>query len=99
MTEPLGDHLAPGSQRDSLGCARCGDCCNPVHLDGDNALICTAHDARPDVCREFPWYGDVIKTGARFSATTRCSYLLDIAPHERPEGARPLIPITIRSTS
>lgn len=55
--------------------------------------LCTAHEERPPVCRDFPWYGrepDLIT-----SLNPQCSYLLDVAPSERPEGARPLIPLTI----
>jgi Fe-S-cluster containining protein len=134
--------------RASLGCARCGDCCDPVHLDPDNAAKvgairlrrategvpadlsptdsatfiqehwteldvtpggttyscdqfdpvsrqCMVHESRPDVCRGYPWYDDEVKTGDRFGEVDRCSYLLELAPHERPPGARPLIPITV----
>lgn len=52
---------------------------------------CRAYDQRPPVCRDFPWYGR--EPDGDF-AEGRCSYLLDVAPSERPDGARPLIPLT-----
>lgn len=132
----------------SLGCARCGDCCNPVKIDfevwtravaaarrfdpadltdGDraywaNAVFlasrcrvtgvrdrqvllecanwdgahdrCRAYEIRPPVCRDFPWYGREPGDG-NVTLELRCSYLLDVPPEGRPEGARPLIPLTV----
>lgn len=132
----------------SLGCSRCGDCCDPVGLSastvrrfdeimdvltdaygpgadlpGDDwpfivehwheiarhntgqadyrcdrfdpeLRACTAYDDRPPVCRDFPWYSDVIKDGHTLR-DKRCSFLLDVPPDMRPEGARPLIPIEV----
>ena len=132
----------------SLGCARCGDCCDPVGLspsttalfddilevltdaygpgcdpagedwpfivehwheitrhdngaadyacdqfDRDSRL-CLARDARPPVCRDFPWYSDVVKDG-RSIRDRRCSYLLDVPPDLRKPDARPLIPLEV----
>jgi Fe-S-cluster containining protein len=60
------------------------------------ARRCTAYEDRPPVCRDYPWYGD--KEGTRCARASslypECSYLLDIPPAFRPEGSRPLIPIT-----
>lgn len=130
----------------SLGCARCGDCCDPVHLDptvadnidhwreyaedfwnggqpapgSDMAFVlahltelkrtdtgwghyrcdwfdpasrsCTAHDARPAMCSDYPWYdGEPGSNGA----SDRCSYWRDVPVADRPEGARPLIPLQV----
>ena len=134
----------------SLGCARCGDCCDPVGLSPDiqdviwplpgeemvgdldpsirfalhhwvayegplregwtmrgyrcdrfNTIsrLCEAYDERPPVCNEFPWYGDAEGDAARSAALPpRCSYALDTAPPNRRADARPLIPITVRSS-
>jgi len=134
----------------SLGCARCGSCCDPVHLDPSNrALIdgcrdgtkiaapggsaefilahwteierrdtgatyscdrydpdtraCTAHEDRPPVCRNYPWYDDDTDPEAlrkRAPQVNRCcSFLLDVPPADRGPDARPLIPVTVvRST-
>jgi len=60
-------------------------------FDPDTRL-CTAHDDRPPLCREFPWYDD--EPGGT-SVSVRCSFLLDLPPSERPEDARPLIPLTV----
>lgn len=136
----------------SLGCARCGDCCDPVHLaprvaarlraaaerlgdvwtvtdddpdlDDPSLLFaaahwteigpsrdggavyrcaffdaetreCTAHDKRPPVCRDFPWYGQEPTWWAAESVHRRCSYLLDLPASDRPADARPLIPIEV----
>jgi Fe-S-cluster containining protein len=132
----------------SLGCAGCGDCCNPVKIEfatwanavgqarayqpdeidlsdpedrsnwadcvfvaaslrpvgaeGHQVYLkcanydsdhqsCRAYGKRPPLCRRFPWYDREPDGGI---VDLRCSYLLDIAPDQRPEGARPLIPIT-----
>lgn len=129
----------------SLGCARCGDCCDrpfiPVsrgqltawlanprvagafrrdavfldnhwHPDGvrlgqdepglyyyrcdafdRESRTCTAHSERPRVCSGYPWYGKGPVTGK--VSNPRCSYLLDLPPDQRPENARPLIPLTV----
>jgi Fe-S-cluster containining protein len=135
----------------SLGCAGCGDCCNPVKVDFDqwarivadvrahdpaevsfdgpamreywkdsiflagtcrpvgagNGFIflecanydtvhqsCRAYEQRTRICRGFPWYGREPDGQALNVADSRCSYLLDVPPSQRPEGVRPLIPIT-----
>jgi Fe-S-cluster containining protein len=62
-------------------------------LDPDTRL-CTVHEDRPPVCRDYPWYGeDPAKRASHVGP--ECSYLLDVPPAERPEGARPLIPLTV----
>lgn len=135
----------------SLGCARCGNCCDPVHLAPDQAAkidvvvelmtdvyspgctlnpqderawmiehwheirrdddggvayrcdqfdpetrACTAHNDRPPVCRNYPFYdrpGDPRELGRPNADGPSCSFWLDVPPAERPAGVRPLIPI------
>jgi Fe-S-cluster containining protein len=134
----------------SLGCARCGDCCDPVKIDFGvwvravaqarrysasdcsddedrqywaNAVflasrcrpagfsdgqvllecanydrahsICRDYDNRPPLCSRFPWYD--YEPGDLGICELRCSYLLDVPPAKRPEGARPLIPLIVVS--
>lgn len=57
--------------------------------------VCTAHDDRPPLCRDYPWYGR--QPGADDAATLyrQCSYLADLPPDQRPDSARPLIPLTV----
>lgn len=55
--------------------------------------LCTAHEDRPPVCSNYPWYGRAPVKGP--VTNPRCSYLLDLAPADRPAGARPLIPLTV----
>jgi len=55
---------------------------------------CSAYEDRPPLCRRFPWYGREPGDG-NVPAESRCSYLLDVPPATRPEGARPLIPLTV----
>ena len=159
---------------ESLGCARCGDCCSPVILTPENAelmktwagrdyvpdpaddagwqawlddgwtearetaverfqtsaptrqtadfaakhwhlrtdspedashydcdqfdpgtRLCLAGDDRPPVCSRYPWYGDGPTAERAVDLYRCCSYLLDVPPADRPEGARPLIPIEV----
>lgn len=54
---------------------------------------CTAHDQRPPVCRNYPWYGNPPSAERAVHLELHCSYLGDLTPTQRPEGARPLIPI------
>jgi Fe-S-cluster containining protein len=57
--------------------------------------LCTAREDRPPVCRDYPWYGDdPVTCGRGPDLYPSCSYLADLPPSQRPEGARPLIPIT-----
>jgi Fe-S-cluster containining protein len=57
--------------------------------------LCTAREARPPVCRDYPWYGgDPVTSGRAAELYGVCSYLADVPPSSRPEGSRPLIPIT-----
>lgn len=58
---------------------------------------CTAHEDRPPVCRDFPFYdrpGDVRALGFPGDEPA-CSYWLDVPAADRPEGVRPLIPLTV----
>lgn len=55
--------------------------------------LCRAHDGRPPVCRDFPWYGQRPGDGGRIH--TDCSYWLDVPAERRPHGSRPLIPVTV----
>ena len=59
--------------------------------------LCGAHDARPPVCRGFPWYSDgpTPEGAAGLTGIPQCSFLADVPPGDRPEGSRPLIPITV----
>jgi Fe-S-cluster containining protein len=126
-------------QPPSLGCARCGDCCDPVVLTPENAAVltdppptadrynldfaaehwhprgqrpdghleytcdqfdpdtrlCRAGDARPPVCAHYPWYGAGPTPHRAADLYPRCSYLLDVPAADRPQGARPLIPIEV----
>ncbi len=60
-----------------------------------DSITTLPQDQRP-VCRGFPWYLDG-PTAQRSSnlAHPRCSYLLEAAPADRPEGSRPLIPVEV----
>lgn len=77
--------------------------CRPVGAKDDQVLLacehydpahqmCRAYDRRPPVCSGFPWYRREPGDGG---AEPRCSYWLDVAPAARPEGYRPLIPLTV----
>lgn len=124
----------------TLGCARCGSCCDPVLLRpesaqaledaatvGDEATkafaaehwrrrgepdedgwiaydcdqfdtdtrLCLAGESRPPVCSYYPWYLDGPTPGRAFGLHSWCSYLLDVPRADRPEGARPLIPVEV----
>lgn len=56
--------------------------------------LCTAHDGRPAVCSGFPWYGRDPDDEHIKALPAHCSYLADVPPDQRPEGSRPLIPLT-----
>lgn len=46
---------------------------------------CTAHDAKPQVCRDFPWYGDSpVEKFYRVVPFPRCSFWADIPTAKRP---------------
>jgi Fe-S-cluster containining protein len=62
-------------------------------FDPDSRL-CTAREARPPVCRGFPWYGDGPCAGRAGELLSHCSYLADVPPGQRPPESRPLIPLT-----
>ena len=133
----------------SLGCARCGQCCDPVFIDfsvwtgvvadarrynppeqqpkprgewanrvfiaanmrpigarHDQVMLrcrfydaehrmCGAYDKRPPMCTDYPWYGTGPDEEHIGGVGPQCSYLLDVAPELRPEGSRPLIPLTV----
>lgn len=53
--------------------------------------LCTAHDERPPVCSDFPWYNTPPGTrGAINRAFRRCSYWADVPREQWPEGIAPL---------
>jgi Putative zinc- or iron-chelating domain len=56
---------------------------------------CTAHENRPPLCRDYPWYGDQPSAERAGYMYRQCSYLADLPPDQRPEGARPLIPLSV----
>lgn len=58
---------------------------------------CTAHDRRPPVCRNYPWYREEPSAERAMQIGLQCSYLADLSPADRPEGARPLIPLLVLS--
>jgi Fe-S-cluster containining protein len=55
---------------------------------------CTAHDDRPPLCRRYPWYGEEPSADRAGHMQKQCSYLADLPRDQRPENARPLIPLT-----
>jgi hypothetical protein len=59
--------------------------------------LCGAHDARPPVCRVCHREGLCRAADAERAAClpSQCSYLADVSRAERPEGSRPLIPLTV----
>lgn len=57
--------------------------------------LCGAHDARPPVCRNYPWYGDEPDAERAACLPPQCSYLAEVPPGDRPQGSRPLIPLTV----
>lgn len=57
--------------------------------------LCAAQDGKPPVCAGYPWYGREPDDGVNFPL--QCSYLADLPREKRPEGARPLIPLTVIS--
>lgn len=138
----MSDLIRRGVAATSLGCARCGACCEQIPLtgsleqftaaraagdyDGNPRMIedvdfmaahwtplpeqpdryacdqfdvatrtCMAQDSKPPVCRDYPWYQQDPRPDRAAALPTQCSYLLDVPPAQRPEGARPLIPIEV----
>ena len=67
---------------------RC-DAFDPAHR------TCTAHDSRPPVCRDFPWYGGEPGPDSAAGLESHCSYLADLRPDQREPDSRPLIPLTV----
>lgn len=57
--------------------------------------LCTAHESRPPVCEDYPWYGEEPSAERGTYMGRECSYLADLPPSERPEGSRPLIPLMV----
>lgn len=57
--------------------------------------LCLARDTRPPVCSGYPWYGRGPESGRITKEGSRCSFLLDLPPEDRPTGSRPLIPIEV----
>jgi hypothetical protein len=68
--------------------------CTCDMYDSESGL-CTAQDSKPPVCSRYPWYGREPDDGT--GMPLRCSYLADLPPDRRPDGARPLIPLTVVS--
>lgn len=58
------------------------------------ARLCLAQEGKPPICRDYPWYHFEPASIAR-NLLPECSFLLDVPPAARPEGARPLIPIEV----
>lgn len=54
------------------------------------ARLCTAHDDRPPICREFPSYGDQPGRHVMDPRLIRCTYWADYAPTERPADWAPV---------
>ncbi len=76
-------------------------------FDADTRL-CTAHEQRPPICRDFPWYGrDPLEDTAPPLATypdgrpllpLRCSFWADVPSDRWPAGTEPLpSPVAIRT--
>lgn len=59
------------------------------------ARMCRAQQAKPPVCRDYPWYLAEPAPERAAALPPQCSYLLDVPPDLRPDGARPLIPIEV----
>jgi hypothetical protein len=60
-----------------------------------DARLCMAQESKPPVCSDYPWYGREPHDGVNFPL--QCSYLADLPRDQRPEGARPLIPLAVVS--
>lgn len=56
---------------------------------------CTAHEDRPPLCSGYPWYDEKPSAERAEHVHRECSYLADLPPSDRPEGSRPLIPLTV----
>lgn len=86
------EHLTEIARNDNGATYSC-DRYDPVHSR------CTAHEDRPKMCRDFPWYNgsdpDTLRKDAPILYRS-CSYLLDVPPVDRGPDARPLIPISIK---
>jgi Fe-S-cluster containining protein len=54
--------------------------------------LCRAHDQRPRMCSEYPWYDSTPDASVIDGS---CSYMLDVEPSQRPAGSRPLIPVEV----
>lgn len=74
---------APGYTRDAMPLFAC-DAFDPV------TRLCTAHDARPPICRDFPWYGRPDRS-PRFGP--RCSFWADVPLGQRPGAGLKLLPV------
>jgi Fe-S-cluster containining protein len=51
--------------------------------------LCTAHDDRPAICRDFPWYGKSVNP-YNLKSFPRCSYWRDLPRSLWPPGVDPL---------
>lgn len=69
-----------------------------LKFDADERT-CTAHDDRPLMCSNYPWYGGEPTGTAINPRFTGCSYWLDVPAADRPAGTRPLIPLGVVTSS
>lgn len=58
--------------------------------------LCTAHEARPPICRGYPWYGRRREHLGPLSALMLrrylgCEFWADLSPEIRPEGWAPVL--------
>jgi Fe-S-cluster containining protein len=51
--------------------------------------LCEAHDERPAVCRDYPWYGGAPKEGV-LNKLPKCSFWADLPIAQRPVGWQPI---------
>jgi Fe-S-cluster containining protein len=49
--------------------------------------LCTAHDSRPPICRDFPWYG---REPHLIDISKRCSFWADLPAEMRPPDWQPV---------
>lgn len=57
-------------------------------LDKETRL-CTAHDERPPVCRDYPWYDR--KPSGKSLVSKRCGFWYDVDEEERPDNILPIV--------
>lgn len=56
---------------------------------------CRVQGEKPPVCSGYPWYGQEPRADRITKEGSRCSYLLDLRPSDRPKNSYPLIPIEV----